>query len=258
MSGGNDWASTLFDLSGKTALITAPASALAAPLAQGLAAHGAHVIVNGRNADRAQQVADEIRQQGGQASMKSFDVTDAAAVNQAIAELEAQQPIDILVNNAGMQYRTLLEDFPDEQWELLLKTITSAYLVGKAVGRHMIPRQSGKIINIASVQSELARPGIAPYTTTKGAIRNLTSWHGDRLGKTQYSGMRLVPGYFKTAPQSGPVRRSGLCAWLKAHPAGRWGKCRNWSGSRSSRQCGFFVHDRPDPACGWHYRIHLI
>ncbi|MEZ5449988.1 MAG: SDR family NAD(P)-dependent oxidoreductase [Thiolinea sp.] len=99
------------DLSGKTAPDHRLQPGIGRALAQGLAAHGAHVIVNGRNADRAQQVADEIRQQGGQASMKSFDVTDAAAVNQAIAELKRNSRL-ILVNNAGMQYRTPLEDFP--------------------------------------------------------------------------------------------------------------------------------------------------
>ena len=195
-------------------------------LARGLADHGATVIVNGRNEDRAKEAAEAISSAGGKASVCAFDVTDADAVNDEIEKLDAERPIDILINNAGMQHRTPLEDFPDDKWELLLKTnVTSAYLVGKAVGRKMIERKAGKIINIASVQSELARTGIAPYTATKGAIRNLTRGMATDWARYGLQVNAIAPGYFKTPLNQALVDDPDFTAWLeKRTPAGRWGE----------------------------------
>jgi gluconate 5-dehydrogenase len=133
--------------------------------------------------------------------------------------------IDILVNNAGMQFRSPLEEFPVDRWEQLLKTnVSSVFYVAQAVARYMIERRQGKIINIASVQSELARPGIAPYTATKGAVRNLTrgmctDWarHGLQINA-------IAPGYFKTPLNQVLVESAEFSSWLeKRTPAGRWG-----------------------------------
>jgi gluconate 5-dehydrogenase len=216
----------LFDLSNRTALITGSSMGIGHALARGLAEHGATVIVNGRNEERAQQAANTISSAGGRASVCAFDVTDADAVNSAIAKLESERPIDILINNAGMQHRTPLEEFPDDKWELLLKTnVTSAYLVGKAVGRKMIERKAGKIINIASVQSELARTGIAPYTATKGAIRNLTRGMATDWARYGLQINAIAPGYFKTPLNQALVDDPDFTTWLeKRTPAGRWGE----------------------------------
>jgi gluconate 5-dehydrogenase len=216
----------LFDLSNMTALITGSSMGIGFALASGLASHGATVIVNGRNENRAKEAAAAISSAGGQASVCAFDVTDADAVNAAIEKLEAERPIDILINNAGMQHRTPLEEFPDDKWELLLKTnVTSAYLVGKAVGRKMIERKTGKIINIASVQSELARTGIAPYTATKGAIRNLTRGMATDWARYGLQVNAIAPGYFKTPLNQALVDDPDFTTWLeKRTPAGRWGE----------------------------------
>ncbi len=216
----------LFDLSNRTALITGSSMGIGYALARGLADHGATVIVNGRNEDRAKEAAEAISSAGGKASVCTFDVTDADAVNDEIEKLDAERPIDILINNAGMQHRTPLEDFPDDKWELLLKTnVTSAYLVGKAVGRKMIERKAGKIINIASVQSELARTGIAPYTATKGAIRNLTRGMATDWARYGLQVNAIAPGYFKTPLNQALVDDPDFTAWLeKRTPAGRWGE----------------------------------
>jgi gluconate 5-dehydrogenase len=125
-----------------------------------------------------------------------------------------------------MQHRTPLEEFPDDKWELLLKTnVTSAYLVGKAVGRKMIKRNTGKIINIASVQSELARTGIAPYTATKGAIRNLTRGMATDWARYGLQVNAIAPGYFKTPLNQALVDDQDFTTWLeKRTPAGRWGE----------------------------------
>ncbi|WP_163264764.1 SDR family oxidoreductase [Chelativorans alearense] len=216
----------LFDLTGRTALVTGSSLGIGFALARGLAAHGAAVVVNGREEARAEAAASAIRESGGEVLVSCFDVTDAEAVNTAIAGIEAQRPIDILVNNAGMQFRTPLQDFPDDKWELLLKTnVTSAYFVGKAVARGMIARGAGKIINIASVQSELARPGIAPYTATKGAIRNLTKGMATDWARHNIQVNAIAPGYFKTPLNQALVDDPAFTEWLeKRTPAGRWGE----------------------------------
>src|SRR5690606_25772007 len=118
-----------------------------------------------------------------------------------------------------------LEEFPLDKWELLLSTnISSVFYVGQAVARHMIERRRGKIINIASVQSELARPSIAPYTATKGAIRNLTRGMATDWARHGLQVNAIAPGYFKTPLNQALVDDPEFTAWLeKRTPAGRWG-----------------------------------
>ena len=124
-----------------------------------------------------------------------------------------------------MQFRTPLEDFPVDKWQALLAVnVSSVFYVGQAVARHMIPRGSGKIINIASVQSELARPGIAPYTATKGAVRNLTRGMATDWAKYGLQVNAIAPGYFKTPLNQALVDSPEFSAWLeKRTPAARWG-----------------------------------
>ncbi|TPQ47190.1 gluconate 5-dehydrogenase, partial [Prosthecomicrobium hirschii] len=162
----------LFDLKGKRALVTGSSQGIGLALAKGLAAAHAEVVLNGRDAAKLAAAADTIPG----ARILAFDATDHAAARAAVDRFEAETgPIDILVNNAGMQYRAPLEDFPEEAFQRLLQTnIASVFNVGQACARHMIARRAGKIINIASVQTALARPSIAPYTATKGAVGNLT------------------------------------------------------------------------------------
>ena len=157
----------------------------------------------------------------------SFDVTDQNETNKAINKFENEiGPIEILINNAGMQYRTPLEDFPADMFERLLKTnISSVFNVSQAVARHMIKRSSGKIINIASVQTSLARPGIAPYTATKGAVGNLTKGMATDWAKYGLQCNAIAPGYFDTPLNAALVSDKDFTAWLeKRTPAGRWGE----------------------------------
>ncbi len=166
----------LFDLKGRRALVTGSSQGIGLALARGLAEHGAALVLNGRDRSKLEAAAAALRDAGHLVDVADFDVTDAEAVKGGVDQIERDVgAIDILVNNAGMQFRAPLEDFPAERWEQLLKTnVSSVFYVGQAVARHMIGRGAGKIINIASVQSELARPSIAPYTATKGAVKNLT------------------------------------------------------------------------------------
>ena len=166
----------LFDLSGKCALITGSSQGIGYTLAQGLADAGAEIIINGRDTDKLTSAAQQLSAIGATVHQLPFDATEHATVKQAIDDFEANTgAIDILVNNAGMQHRTPLEDFDPAAFEHLMRTnVTSVFNVGQTVAKHMIKRGVGKIINIASVQTALARPGIAPYTTSKGAVANLT------------------------------------------------------------------------------------
>ena len=216
----------LFDLSGRRALITGSSQGIGFALAAGLATHGAEVVLNGRSRDRLEDAAETLRAEGHAVAIGAFDVTDPGAVADAVAALEAEAPIDILVNNAGMQFRAPLEDFPHDRWRQLLETnISSLFYVGQAVARGMIARGRGKIINIASVQSELARPGIAPYTATKGAVRNLTRGMATDWGRHGLQINAIAPGYFRTPLNQALVEDPAFTEWLSGRtPAGRWGE----------------------------------
>ncbi len=216
----------LFNLTGKKALITGSSQGIGFALAKGMAAAGAHIILNGRDTSKLQSAADALAKEGASVSQLAFDATDGAAVNAAVDAFEAEHgAIDILINNAGMQHRTPLEDFPADKFETMLKTnITSVFLVGKAVANHMIKRGSGKIINIASVQTALARPGIAPYTATKGAVGNLTKGMATDWAKHGLQCNAIAPGYFDTPLNAALVADPEFSAWLENRtPAGRWG-----------------------------------
>lgn len=219
--------SNLFDLSGLTALVTGSSMGIGNALARGLAEAGANVVVNGRNAGRLTEAAQKLRQEGFKVHELPFDACDAEAVAQAVGRFEREEgPIDILVNNAGMQHRAPLEDFETEAFDRLMKTnVSSVFYVGQAVARHMISRGRGKIINIASVQSALARPGIAPYTASKGAVTNLTKGMATDWAKYGLQVNAIAPGYFDTPLNAALVNDPEFCAWLeKRTPAGRWGK----------------------------------
>ena len=167
---------SLFDLTAKRALITGSSQGIGFALARGMAAAGAEIVMNGRDAAKLTAAANLLRGEGFTIHELVFDVTDHAAVRAAVDGFEAEVgAIDILVNNAGMQHRGPLEEFPADAFERLLQTnVASVFHVGQACARHMIKRGAGKIVNVASVQSALARPGIAPYTATKGAVSNPT------------------------------------------------------------------------------------
>lgn len=217
----------LFDLTGRTALVTGSSKGIGYGLARGLAEAGAKVILNGRDGARLAVAAAALGKDGFQRiEIAEFDVTRPNVVAGAIDKIEAESgPIDILVNNAGMQFRSPLEDFPVEKWSELMRTnVDSVFYVGQAVARHMIGRKRGKIINIASVQSELARPGIAPYTASKGAIKQLTKGMATDWGGHGLQINAIAPGYFKTELNQALVDNPTFSSWLEQRtPARRWG-----------------------------------
>ncbi|MEO7853436.1 MAG: glucose 1-dehydrogenase [Rubrivivax sp.] len=215
-----------FDLSGKTALITGSSAGIGLALAKGLAQAGAAVVLNGRTKATVEAAASLLRQSGATVHLSVFDVGDADAVAAAIEGIEADiGSIDILINNAGMQRRAPLQDFEPAHWHELMRTnVDSVFLVGQAVARRMIPRGRGKIVNICSVQSELGRPGIAPYTASKGAVKMLTKGMAIDWGPHGIQVNGIGPGYFKTELNQALVDNPEFSGWLiNRTPSRRWG-----------------------------------
>ena len=216
---------SLFSLEGRTALVTGASRGIGFAIAEALTQAGARVVLNGRTEASLAAAAERLSGSGASVAVSAFDVTDPEAVAEAVAGIEAVTPLDILVNNAGIQRRGPLETFKDSDWrELMATNLDSVYFVSKAVAPRMIARGRGKIINIGSVQCELARPGIAPYTASKGAVRNLTKgmcadWarHGLQINA-------IAPGYFATPLNQALTEDPVFDDWLrKRTPAGRWG-----------------------------------
>lgn len=217
----------IFDLSGLRALVTGSSQGIGFTLAKGLADAGAKIVINGRDQKKLGEACNALREHGATVDMLAFDVTDYKAVQQAIDQFEAEHgAFDILVNNAGMQHRGPLEEFESEAFERLMRTnVSSVFNVGQAVARHMIKRKQGKIINIASVQTSLARPGIAPYTASKGAVANLTKGMTTDWGKYGLQINAIAPGYFDTPLNAALVNDPEFSDWLcKRTPTGRWGQ----------------------------------
>lgn len=227
----------LFDLTGKRALVSGSSQGIGLALAQGLAAAGAEVVLNGRDRDK---LAAAVALIPGARAL-AFDVTDHAATRAAVDGFEAEVgPLDIVVNNAGMQHRAPLEDFPDEAFQRLLKVnIASVFNLGQAAARHMIARGRGRIINIASVQSRAARATIAPYTATKGAVASLTMGMATDWARHGLQCNAIAPGYFETPLNAALVADPAFTDWLKKRtPAGRWGKVEELQGA-----CVFLASD---------------
>jgi gluconate 5-dehydrogenase len=216
-----------FDLAGRVALVTGAYRGLGYAIARGLATAGARVIVNGRNADALAEAAQKLQDEGFAVHYARFDVTDADAVREGIADVTQRVgSIDILVNNAGIQRRHAFVDFPRRDWDDIIATnLTAPYIVSQAVLPAMIERRRGKIIHVASIMSELARPSVVPYTAAKGGIRQLTRGMAVELARHNVQVNAIAPGYFATEMNRALLDDPAFDAWVKQRtPAGRWGR----------------------------------
>ena len=218
---------SVFELSGKVALVTGAYRGLGFAIAQGLARAGASVVLNGRRIEAVEPAARALTAQSLKASTAIFDVTDGDAVRAAVTAIENEHGrIDVLVNNAGIQRRGALADFSQQDWDDIIATnLTAPFVVSQAVLPGMIARKSGKIVHIASLMSELARPSVVPYTAAKVGVRQLTRGMAVELAPHNIQVNAIAPGYFATEMNRALIDNPEFNAWVcKRTPAGRWGQ----------------------------------
>ena len=216
-----------FRLDGKLALVTGSSSGIGLALARGLGQAGATLVLNGRDAPKLATAAAALRAEGLTVHERAFDVTDGEAVQTAIAAIEAEVgAIEILVNNAGLQRRGAFHELAAADWQAVMRTnVDSVFHVGQAVSRRMVSRRRGRIINICSVMSELGRPGVSPYTASKGAVKMLTKGMAIDLGPHGITVNGIGPGYFKTELTQALADDPAFSAWLiNRTPCRRWGE----------------------------------
>jgi gluconate 5-dehydrogenase len=221
----------LFDVAGRSALVTGSSRGIGRALAAGLLGAGCTVVLNGRDrevleATRA-QLSAVAGSTGGVVHAVDFDNTDPAAVADGIRRAEdLAGPLDIAVCNTGTQHRQPVLQVEDADWFRLLDTnLTSTFMVAREVGRRMASRGRGKIVTVCSVQSEVARPGIAPYAATKGALKMLTKGMCADLAPLGIQVNGLGPGYIETELTAALVADPEFTEWVRGRtPAGRWGR----------------------------------
>ena len=220
--------SSLFDLSGRTALITGAARGLGFAYAEGLAAAGATVVINDLHDESVLEATGKLKAKGYAALGKAFDITDEAIVAKAFDELDqAGVAIDILVNNAGIQFRKPMLELELKDWQRVIDTnLSSAFIVGKQAAKRMIARgRGGKIINIGSVNSQAARPSIAPYCSAKGGLMMLSRSMAAEWAKHDIQVNTIGPGYILTEMTEPLAADPQFDAWVKSsNPANRWGR----------------------------------
>jgi gluconate 5-dehydrogenase len=196
-------------------------------MAEGLAQAGARIVVNGTNPAKVDEAVAEYKSAGYQAIACAFDVTNEAAVVKAFKDLDAAGvEVDILVNNAGIQFRKPMLELETADWQRVIDTnLTSAFVIGREAAKRMVPRGRGKIINIGSLTSELARATIAPYAVAKGGIKLLTKMMAAEWGASGIQANTIGPGYMITDMNEALISNPQFDAWVKGRvPQKRWGK----------------------------------
>lgn len=217
----------LFNLTGKRALVTGATHGLGMAMARGLAMAGADLIINGHSPDRMSNALNQYRAAGIRAHGYLFDVTREDEVVAAVSRIEKEHgPIDILVNNAGIIKRIPMIDMPVSDFrEVIDVDLVAPFIVSKAVGKSMISRRAGKIINICSMMSELGRNTVSAYAAAKGGLKMLTRNMATEWARYNVQVNGIGPGYFAT-DQTAPIRTEGHPFnefIINRTPAARWG-----------------------------------
>lgn len=217
----------IFDLSGKTALVTGSSRGLGRAMAEGLARAGARILVNGTDEARVAEAVAQMKSAGYKAEAAVFNVTDEAAIIATFTRLDAAGiNVDILVNNAGIQFRKPMVELETADWQRVIDTnLTSAFMIGREAAKRMIARKHGKIINIGSLTSALARATVAPYTVAKGGIKMLTQAMAAEWAADGIQANAIGPGYMLTDMNQALIDNPAFDAWVKGRtPAKRWGR----------------------------------
>jgi NAD(P)-dependent dehydrogenase (short-subunit alcohol dehydrogenase family) len=216
-----------FSLAGKTALITGGSKGLGKAIAQALAGAGAGVCLVSRHLDQGQAAAEEIAAAtGSRALALSADVSISADVNRMVDEALAQLGrIDILVNNAGINIRGNVTEYSDEDWLSVLHTnLSSAFYCCRAVGKHMVERGSGRVINLASMVGQISIPGRAAYASTKAGLVGLTKTLALEWAPNGITVNAICPGPFATEMNLPLINDPQVSAnFTSKIPVGRWG-----------------------------------
>jgi gluconate 5-dehydrogenase len=216
----------IFNIKGNIILVTGSTGGIGDALARGLCENGATVILNGRDKRKLDQQVAEFRNIGYNAHGSCFDITDAQQILEAVEDINKNIGlVDVLVNNAGITVRAPLEDFKDSDWDAIMNVnLTGAYKMSKAVVKGMIAKNSGKIINIGSLQCELGRPSITPYAASKGGLKMLTKGMAVEWAKYNIQSNGIGPGYFKTQMTKSLYENTEFDAWVCSRtPSNRWG-----------------------------------
>lgn len=191
---------TLFDLSGRVAIVTGTSRGLGQYMARALANAGADLVLTSRNRKHLLAFEMEIKALGRRAVSLELDVRQHESIEKMTAAAEAAfGHIDILVNNAGCNVRKSALEVTWEEWNLILDTnLRGSFFVAQSVARSMIERRYGRIINIGSVTSVAGYAGLGPYGASRGGIRQLTMSLADDWGKYGVTVNCLAPGWFRT------------------------------------------------------------
>lgn len=229
-------ANSLFDLTGKLALVTGATHGLGMAMAEGLGMAGARLVITGHSSQqKLDDAVAQLRDKGFDASGYLFNVTDEAAVADAVGQIESEcAPIDILVNNAGIIRRVPLLEMELTDWQQVIDTnLTGVFTMTRPVVRKMIERGSGKVINICSMMSELGRDSVSAYAAAKGGLKMLTRNMATEWARHNIQVNGIGPGYFATS-QTAPIRVDGHPFnefILSRTPAGRWGNPEDLQGT---------------------------
>ncbi len=224
----------LFSVRGRNVLITGSSRGLGFSLAKGFARCGARVILNGLDRERLDKAVCELSGIGGAPAGRAFDVSQPDEVERAVQDIEEHiGPISVLVNNAGIHRRAPLEDMSIGDWQKVLDVnLTSAFIVARAVVKHMKPRRQGKIINITSLNAEMARPTIGNYCAAKGGLKMLTKAMATEWGQYNINVNAIGPGYFLTDLTKKLADDPAFDAWVKKEvPLARWGNPEELTGT---------------------------
>jgi gluconate 5-dehydrogenase len=216
----------IFNVKDKLVLITGSTQGIGYTLAKGFCEAEAKVIINGRDEKKVNTVVNELNKNNYIAYGCAFDVTNKEQVINCIEHIESDiGAIDVLVNNAGVHKRAPLENLTLDDWKTVIDTdLTSVFIVTQCVAKFMLKRSKGKIINITSLNSELARPTIANYCAAKGGLKMLTKSMAVEWGKFNIQTNAIGPGYMMTELTKVLAMDQEFDGWVKKSvPLGRWG-----------------------------------